>query len=175
MELHGETFLFNLSLLAITFSAVSALVTLLRQTMGGKLSKFDVFLVNAFVQQGFALAIAAILPPLVAQFEVSSAVLWTIASGLAAVVLGWRTAQSLWERMSIIKVPMPLMLKVQYSVDGLAVMLFLLNATFPAIQGIAVFDLAITIGLAEIMWSFGRRISTLLSDHPSDDWDPKIG
>jgi hypothetical protein len=175
MELPGETFLFNLSLLALTFSAVSALVTLLRQTMGGKLSKFEVYLVNAFVQQGFALAIAAILPPLIAQFELSSPVLWTIASGLAAVVLGWRTAQSLWERMSIIKVPMPLMLKVQFSVDGFAVVLFLLNATVPAIQGIAVFDLALTIGLAEIMWSFGRRISTLLGDRPSDDWDPKLG
>jgi hypothetical protein len=175
MELPGETFLFNLSLLAITFSAVSALVTLLRQTMGGKLSKFDVYLVNAFVQQGFALAIAAILPPLIAQFELASPVLWTSASGLAAVILGWRTAQSLWERMSIIKVPMPLMLKVQFSVDGSAVVLLILNATVPAIQGIAVFDLAITIGLAEIMWSFGRRISTLLDDRPSDDWDPKLG
>jgi hypothetical protein len=80
---------------SITFSAVSALVMLLRQTMGGKLSKFDVYLVIAFVQQVFALAIAAILPPLIARFEVSSAVLWTIASGLAGVVLGWRTAQSL--------------------------------------------------------------------------------
>jgi hypothetical protein len=175
MELPGETFLFNLSLLAITFSAVSALVTLLRQTMGGKLSKFDVYLVNAFVQQGFALAIAAILPPLIAQFEFSPPVLWTISSLLAALIFGWRTAQSLWERMAIIKVPMPLMLKVQFSVDGIAVALFLLNAAVPAIQGIAVFELALTIGLAEIMWSFGRRISTLLGDHPSDDWDPKIG
>jgi hypothetical protein len=175
MELPGETFLFNLSLLAITFSAVSALVTLLRQTMGGKLSKFDVYLVNAFVQQGFALAIAAIIPPLIAQFEFSPPVLWTIASTLAALIFGWRTAQSLWERMSIIKVPMPLMLKLQFSVDGLAVVLFLLNATVPVIQGIAVFELALTIGLAEIMWSFGRRISTLLGDRPSDDWDPKLG
>lgn len=175
MELSGETFLFNLSLLAITFSAVSALVTLLRQTMGGKLSKFDVYLVNAFVQQGFALAIAAIMPPLIAQFELSPPVHWAIASGLAALVLGWRTAQSLWERLSIIKVPMPFALKVSFSVDGLAVVLLLLNAVVPAIQGIAVFELALTIGLAEIMWSFGRRISTLLGDHQSDDWDPKKG
>lgn len=69
---------------------------------------------------------------------------------------------------------MPSMLKVQFSVDGLAVALFRLNAAVPAIQGIAVF-VALTIGLAEIMWSFGRRISTLLGDHPSDDRDPKIG
>ena len=70
---------------------------------------------------------------------------------------------------------MPLMLKIQLSVDGLAVVLLLSNAVVPAIQGIALFELALTIGLAEIMWSFGRRISTLLGDRPSDDWDPKIG
>ena len=175
MELPGETFLFNLSLLAITFSAVSALVTLLRQTMGGRLSKFDVYLVNAYVQQGFALAIAAILPPIIAQFGLSPPVLWAIASALAVVVFGWRTVQSLWERMSIIKQPMPLALKVSFGVNGLAVVLFLLNAAVPAIQGIAVFDLALTIGLANVMWSFGRRILTLLGDRPSDDWDPKLG
>ena len=117
MELPGETFLFNLSLLAITFSAVSALVTLLRQTMGGRLSKFDVYLVNAYVQQGFALAIAAILPPIIAQFGLSPPVLWAIASAFAVVVFGWRTAQSLWERMSIIKEPMPLALKVSFGVN----------------------------------------------------------
>ena len=36
MEFISEAFLLNFSLLAITFSAVSALVMLLRQTMGGK-------------------------------------------------------------------------------------------------------------------------------------------
>ena len=34
MELPGETYLFNLSLIAVTFTAVSALVMLMRQTMG---------------------------------------------------------------------------------------------------------------------------------------------
>jgi hypothetical protein len=45
VELTGETYLFNLSLLALTFAAVSALVMLLRQTMGGRLSYFDVYLI----------------------------------------------------------------------------------------------------------------------------------
>jgi hypothetical protein len=35
MELPGTAYLFNLSLISITFTAVSALVMLVRQTMGG--------------------------------------------------------------------------------------------------------------------------------------------
>jgi hypothetical protein len=88
MELPGELFLFNLSLLAITFSAVSALVTLLRHSMGGKLSNFDVFLVNADVSHGFVVAISSVLPPLVAQSRLSEPLVWIIASGMAAVFLG---------------------------------------------------------------------------------------
>ena len=42
MDVPGEAYLFNLSLLAITFAAVSVLVMLMRQTMGGRLSNFDV-------------------------------------------------------------------------------------------------------------------------------------
>lgn len=42
MELPGSGYLFNLALIAMTFTAVSALVMLVRQTMGGKPSNFDV-------------------------------------------------------------------------------------------------------------------------------------
>ena len=40
MDMPGETYLFNLSLLAVTFAAVSALVMLLRQVMGGRFTQF---------------------------------------------------------------------------------------------------------------------------------------
>ncbi len=68
MELPSTPFLFNLSLLAIAFAAVSALVMLIRQTMGGKLSNFDVYLITSFVSFGFVIAIDAILPALLALF-----------------------------------------------------------------------------------------------------------
>ena len=46
MEEPGSIYLFNLSLIAMTFTAVTALVMFLRQTMGGKLSNFDIYLIN---------------------------------------------------------------------------------------------------------------------------------
>ncbi len=49
MELPGGLFLFNFSWLTITFSTVSALVMLLRETKGGTLTSYDAYLVNAYV------------------------------------------------------------------------------------------------------------------------------
>ena len=60
---------------------------LIRQTMGGKLSNFDVFLMVAFVSIGCVVAVDAMLPPLLSIFDLPSGVLWATASGLAAVIL----------------------------------------------------------------------------------------
>ena len=175
MELPGETFLFNLSLLAITFSAVSALVTLLRQAMGGKLSNFDVFLVNAYVSHGFVLAVISVLPPLIAQSGLALPLVWTVASGLAAAFLGVDVANTMRHRRAATKVPMPFATMASFSLHWFAVFLLLANAMVPAIRSIFLFEVAITICLATIMWAFVRRIASLQSDHPSEDWDPKRG
>ena len=73
-----EAYLFNLSLMALTFAAVSVLVMLMRQTMGGKLSNFDIHLVTSYVSRGFAIAVAAILPSLVDGFEPPEKMFWPI-------------------------------------------------------------------------------------------------
>ena len=174
MGLPGELYLFNLSLLAISFSVVSALVTLLRQTMGGKLSNFDVYLVSTYVAHGFVLAIAAVTPSLVAQFGLPLPVVWTIASVFTAVLIGVKEASTLWQHKAFIKARMPLTVRFFFGTQWFAVLLLLAN-TIPAIQGIALFELALTLCLGTIMWSFVRRISTLLSDQASQDWDPKRG
>lgn len=175
MELPGEIFLFNLSLLAVTFSVVSTLVMLLRQAMGGKLSGFDVYLVYDYVGHGFILAICAVLPPMIAQFGVSTPVLWAIASGMSGALLLLATVAALRRRKAVTKVGLPFPMMVSFGAQWLAVLLLAANIVLPAIQGVAIFELALTIFLATIMWSFVRRISTLLGDHANEDWDPKRG
>jgi hypothetical protein len=175
MEIPGEVFLFNFSLLAITFSAVSAVVMLLRQTMGGKLSNFDVFLVNAYVAHGFVLAIAAILPPLIAQFELPLNVVFVISSVIAALLMTLKSGNTMIQRKSITKSAMPISMVISFSAQWITVLILLLNAVIPDFRGVALFELGLTISLATIMWAFVRRVSTLVSDHASEDWDPKRG
>ena len=56
IELPGAAYLYNLSLLAATVAVVSALVMVVRETMGGKLSKFDVYLLTTYISLGFHVA-----------------------------------------------------------------------------------------------------------------------
>lgn len=173
MELPGEVYLFNLSILAITFSAVSALIALLRQAMVGKLSNFDVFLVNAYVSHGFVVAINSVLPPLLAHSGLSLPWVWTVASGIAAVFLSTDIANTMWQRRKATKAPMRFATLLSFCLHWFGVLLLLANAAIPFVQGIFLFEAALTICLATVMWAFVRRIASLVGDKPTEEWASK--
>lgn len=175
MELPGETYLFNLSLIAVTFTAVSALVMLLRQTMGGKLSNFDVYLITSFISFGFAIAISALLPPLASFYDLGTAALWAVSSGLAAIIMGSTVVANIHRRHVVAPEPMSWSVRLSFITNGLSAIILLVNAAVPPWQGIHLFAGALTLSTAAIMWAFVRRIGSLVGDKPGDDWDPKRG
>ena len=174
-ELPGTTYLYNLSLIAVTFSAVSALVMLIRQSMGGKLSNFDIYLIVTYVSLGFVVAVAAVLPPLVALFAPSPTVLWGTASGLAAILVAAVVANSLASRRRAATVPMSSAVTAVFAGYWIAALLFAANAVVGPIQGVGVHAVASTLFLVVLMVAFVRRIASLLGDKPGDDWDPGRG
>ena len=174
-ELPGAIYLFNLSLLAVTFAVVSALVMLVRQTMGGRLTNFDVYLITSYVSFGFVIAFNAILPPLVFLFDPSPVVLWAIASGLAAVLHGGVLANNVKLRRRVSKEPMSWAVAGSFSTHGVVAAVLAINALVPPVQGVGPFAAALTVALAIMLWTFVRRISSLLGDKAGDDWDPKRG
>ena len=175
MELPGETYLFNLSLLAVTFAAVSALVMLLRQTMGGKLSNFDIYLIVTYVSLGFVVAVAAVMPALIGLFEPPPSVLWVTASGLAAVLLAAVTGNSVAARRKAATVPMSRAVTTIFAGYWIAALLLAVNAVVPHVQGVGLHASALTLFLVTLMVAFVRRIASLLGDKPGEDWDPKRG
>ncbi len=172
MELPGEVYLFNLSLIAITFTAVSAVTMLLRQTMGGKLSNFDIYLLTSYISLGFVLAAIAILPALISLFELASPLQWALASGSAAVVLIIKIIQL---RKVVSPGKWPLVVNLAFAGHGLAILGYLFNAFATDWQGSHLFALSVTISVFDVMRSFVRRIASLLGEKPGDDWDPKRG
>ena len=174
-ELPGAIYLFNLSLLSVTFAVVSALVMLVRQTMGGRLTNFDVYLITAYVSFGFAIALEAVFPPLVFLFDAALAVLWAIASGLAAVIHGGVLANMIRVRRKVSMEPMSWAVAGSFATHGAVVAVLVINALVPPVQGVGPFAAALTLSLAIMMWTFVRRISSLLGDKPGEDWDPKRG
>ena len=85
MELPGSTYLYTLATLAVTFVGFSALVIILRQTLGGEMSRLDILITRIFIQLGFIVAAGSMLPPLLALFPWPPAFIWRVSSLAAAV------------------------------------------------------------------------------------------
>ena len=87
MEASG--YLYTIAAVGMSFAALSVLTMVLRQILGGQMTKFDTFVARTWVQLGFMVTFGSILPPLLELFEVSALVVWRISSGLMAIILGW--------------------------------------------------------------------------------------
>ncbi|HZP20113.1 MAG TPA: hypothetical protein VFB16_07860 [Bauldia sp.] len=175
MDLHGVEYFYTLSLIAVTFAVVSALVMLLRQSMGGKLSNFDIYLTGAYVRFGFGLTIAAILPTLLILFEPTPPLLWGISGLLAAAIVGGSVGSAVRHRRLASQVAMSWGVAASF-LTHMAVAIFLVALAFvPVLQTAGFYGAAITLSLADVMWTFVRRITSLLGSSPGSDWDPRRG
>jgi hypothetical protein len=161
MELAGSEYLYTFSLLALSFSALSVLVTVLRQINGGPLSRVDVYLVTTFTSASFAQCFAALLPPVVSLFGLTGQALWAVASGTAAILSGAVIARIQWDRSKTEMGSLRSSLLVVFVALWLSVLLLTVNALVPAVQGIGLHAVAVTLSLGTVMWSFVRRIASL--------------
>lgn len=87
MEAFG--YLYTIAAVGMSFAALSVLTMVVRQILGGQMTKFDTFVARTWVQLGFMITFGSIVPPLLGLFEVSAPVVWRISSGLMAIILGW--------------------------------------------------------------------------------------
>jgi len=72
----------------MTFAGLSVLTMILRQMLGGQITKWDSFVTRNWVELGFMTTFASILPPLLILFEAPAPIAWRISSGVMAVILG---------------------------------------------------------------------------------------
>lgn len=86
MGVTGSGYLYALAALSITFSGFSALITVLRQTSGGTLSRYDAFLMVNYFLTGFAIAVLCLLPPLLSGWTTSAALIWRLPSAIAVAI-----------------------------------------------------------------------------------------
>jgi hypothetical protein len=75
MELPGTGYLYNLTLISVTFAGFAALIAVLRQMVGGRFTKHDAFLVRSALLRSLIVIVCALLPPLLALFDLSPAVI----------------------------------------------------------------------------------------------------
>jgi hypothetical protein len=81
-------YLYTIATVGMTFAGLSVLTMILRQMLGGQMTKFDGFVTRTWVQLGFLTTFGSILPPLLILFEDPAQIAWRISSGVMAVILG---------------------------------------------------------------------------------------
>jgi hypothetical protein len=81
-------YLYTIATVGMTFAGLSVLTMILRQMLGGQMTKFDSFVTRTWVQLGFMTTFGSILPPLLILFEDPAPIAWRISSGIMAVILG---------------------------------------------------------------------------------------
>jgi len=85
MSSFAWSYLYTLAAMAVTFVGFSSLVIVLRQTMGGEMSKLDVLITRTFIQVGFLVAGGALLPALLTLFHLEETATWRLASAMTSV------------------------------------------------------------------------------------------
>lgn len=79
-ELPGAGYLYTLAILGMTFIGYSAVVMLLRQTLGRKLRAFDALFAHVYMEFGLIVSMGAMLPQLLMFWELPNSMIWRISS-----------------------------------------------------------------------------------------------
>ena len=82
MELPNAAYLYTLALIAIAYVGFTAIVLILRQSVGGALMPIDTLVSRLFMGWGFLLTYLSMLPMLLSAFELPAAAAWRIASAI---------------------------------------------------------------------------------------------
>jgi hypothetical protein len=81
-------YLYTIATVGMTFAGLSVLTMILRQMLGGRLTKWDSWVTRTWIQLGFMTTFGAILPPLLILFGAPAPIVWRISSGVMALILG---------------------------------------------------------------------------------------
>ncbi len=84
----ASAYLYTIATVGMTFAGLSVLTMILRQMLGGRMTKWDSFVTRTWVELGFMTTFGAILPPLLILFGGPAPIAWRISSGVMAVILG---------------------------------------------------------------------------------------
>ena len=81
-------YLYTIATVGMTFAGLSVLTMILRQMLGGRITKWDSFVTRTWIELGFMTTFGSILPPLLILFGGPAPIAWRISSGVLAVILG---------------------------------------------------------------------------------------
>src|SRR6202034_1761922 len=87
-DVDASGYLYTIATVGMTFAGLSILTMILRQMLGGRITKWDSWVTRTWIELGFMTTFGSVLPPLLMLFAASAPVALRISSGVMAVILG---------------------------------------------------------------------------------------
>lgn len=163
MEFKGATYLYTLATLMITFAGFSALLFVIRQAAGAKLSLLDRFIVRNVMTYTFVLAGAALLPAILALYDVQENSIWLIASVLFALpMLSLQVTYPVRRRKAVGTVPPPVIFAVFVLLGSTVTLGMLVCILAGTHYSAAVYISAVTIDFFTVIFGFVNALDIIM-------------
>jgi hypothetical protein len=168
MEIEGATLLYTLATVMITFAGFSALLYVVRQAAGAKISALDRYIAKTVMTYVFVLAAASLLPALFALFEMDEKQIWLWSGVLFAVpMLALQVTYPMRRRKAVGTLPPPAILAV-FVVFGSTVTLGMLVYVLVAVQySAAVYITAVAVDFFTVVFGFVNALDIIMQQ-PTD-------
>lgn len=168
MEIKGAAILYTLATVMITFAGFSAVLYVVRQAAGAKISLLDRFIAKTVMTYIFVLTAAALLPVLLALFEVDEKQIWLWSGVLFALpMLALQASYPMRRRKAVGTLPPPAIMAV-FVVFGSLVTLVMLVYILAATQySAAVYITALTVDFFTVVFGFVNALDIIMQQ-PTD-------
>ncbi len=163
MEFKGATLLYTSAGLMTTFAGFSALLLALRPAAGAKLSQLDKFLAKTVMTHIFILTAGALLPPVLALYDIPERWSWRVAGALFALpMLFFQVTYPRRRRKAVGAGPPPPILAVFVGL-GAVVTLAMLGYVLAGLQhSSAVYITAVTIDFFTVAFAFLTAVDVIM-------------
>jgi hypothetical protein len=163
MEVKGATFLYTLAGLMITFAGFSALLFVVRQAAGARLSLLDRYLAKTVMTHIFVLTAAALLPALFALYGIQEKWIWRGSGVLFALPMLSLQVTYPRRRRKVVGEGPPLAIFAVFVVLGSAVTLSMLGYVLAGLQySAAAYITALTVDFFTVIFGFVTALDVVM-------------
>jgi hypothetical protein len=168
MEVKGASLLYTLAGLMITFAGFSALLWVLRQAAGAKLSLLDRFVAKTVMTYLFVLTAGALLPALLGLYDLPENWIWRGSSVLFGLPMLSLQATYPLRRHKVVGQPPPTAIFVVFVVLGSAVTLAMMGYVLAGLPySDAAYITALTIDFFTVAFAFLAALDIIM-EQPTD-------
>ena len=176
MEIKGATLLYTLAGLMITFAGFSALLLALRPAAGAKVSLLDRFLAKTVMTYIFVLTAAALLPELLALYDLPEKWIWRGSAALFGLPMLALQVTYPRRRRKLVGQGPPRAVMSVFVVFGSAVTLAMLGYVLSGLEySAAAYITALTIDFFTVIYGFVAALDIIMQQPMEVSERPEMG